>query len=196
MEGTIGGGATNTITSGTRYTTIGGGRRNKITGGSQYSSVPGGYYALADKYGQVVSAAGKFADEGDAQGTIQGVLRRQIEHSDASYYALYPDGSGTFKWNIGSYAAWTFNAKVVGGTQYQTYNWGYELSGVIANRGGTVTMLSATTTALYEDLATFHCRAVADDTNDALQIEVCDAASYGLTVRWVATLRTAEMVWA
>ena len=67
---------------------------------------------------------------------------------------------------------------------------------MIENDGGTTTMLASNVTTLYDtDDTDFDAQAVADDTNDALLVQVKDATSGSDTVRWVARVTTAEVTY-
>jgi hypothetical protein len=54
-------------------------------------------------------------------------------------------------------------------------------------------LLSQSVTTLYKDDADFDARANADNTNDALVIEVQDASSGGDVVKWHGTITTTEV---
>lgn len=91
---------------------------------------------------------------------------------------------------------WTFETKLVGTTQGCTKSFGFLINGVIENDGGTTSLLASNVTTLYDtDDAAFDAQAVADDTNDALDIEVQDTTSGGDTMRWVAITETAEVTY-
>ena len=64
--------------------------------------------------------------------------------------------------------------------------------GVIENVSGTTALVGTLTKiTLGEDAPAWDANAEADNTNDALVIKVSGAAS--TTIRWVATVRTAEV---
>jgi hypothetical protein len=65
-KSTVGGGYQNTASN--FYSTVGGGHNNTSSG--YYSTVPGGFRAAATKYGELCHAAGRFANNGDAQHTV------------------------------------------------------------------------------------------------------------------------------
>lgn len=193
-DSTIGGGNANSIGSGGDYSTIGGGKGNETT--KEYSSIPGGLEAIADKYGQVAAASGRFASDGDAQGTIQMVARAEVAHSDANWHDLFLDGSSA-KMTIGTDTVWTFDILLVGTTQGCVKSFGFHIRGVIKNDGGSTSLLNSTITTEFDgDDTDFDAQVVADDTNDCLTIQVKDSTSGGDTVRWVATVRTAEIKYA
>jgi hypothetical protein len=89
-----------------------------------------------------------------------------------------------------------FNALVVGTTQGCTKSFGYRVEGVVENDGGTTSILGSTVTELYEDDADFDCRALADDPNDLLKIQVVDAGNSSDTVAWTLRIDTAEVTYA
>lgn len=70
---------------------------------------------------------------------------------------------------------------------------GYHIRGVVENVGGTVGFIGTpAVTTLSEEGSAWNVRAVANDTYDALFIQV---QGNGETIRWVATVRTAEVSW-
>jgi len=71
---------------------------------------------------------------------------------------------------------------------------GYRAYGVIENAGGTTAFIGTpTVTTLGEDATGWDVAVEADDNNDALVIKVTGAAA--TTIRWVATVRTAEVAY-
>ncbi len=71
---------------------------------------------------------------------------------------------------------------------------GYRIVGLIENTGGNTAFIGTpTTTVLGEDDASWDVVVIADNTNDALVIQATGGS--GDEVRWVATVRTAEVNW-
>ena len=181
--GFVGGGHYN-FASGT-YTAIAGGNYNSAEG--DYSTVPGGYAARATHYGEMSYASGGFSLRGDAQMSFY-VLRREKTCLSGIWYNLYLDGDSE-RITIPSGRTVTFEALVVGRTQAGE-SAGYIIQGVIENVGGTTTLLASQTTTLGEDDAAWDAKAEADDEEDVLAILVHGNDE---TIRWVATVRTAEV---
>jgi hypothetical protein len=181
---TVGGGESN-IASGGRAT-VGGGKSN--TASDYYATVPGGYQAEASLYGQMAYASGQFAAAGDAQASLY-VLRNAT--SDATETELYLDGTDD-RLTVASGRTMTFDILVVarsdGGASA-----GYRVEGVIENVGGITSFIGTpAVTELGED-ADWTVAVEDDDTYDALVIKVTGAGS--TNIRWVATVRTAEVAW-
>ena len=66
------------------------------------------------------------------------------------------------------------------------------MEGVIYNNGGTTALVGTPTiTVLGEDTAAWDVTISADDTNDALDIQVIGENSK--TIRWVGTIRMAQV---
>lgn len=188
----VGGGYGNAATQG--YATVSGGFLNEAAGAN--SAIPGGYYGLADKYGQICSATGRFTSAGDAQGTIQFVATLSVLHDDADWYELFLNGTtaADARMTIAADTVWTFDTLIVGTTSGCAKSFGFRIEGTIENDGGTTTLLNSTVTTVYDaDDVSFDARASADDANDALLIEVQDADGTGDVVQWCATTRTAEI---
>ncbi len=180
---TIGGGGSNTASG--QSATVGGGVLNTASGYA--ATVPGGYGAHASLYGQMAYASGDFVRPGDAQAALY-VMRNQT-YGSGIWEDLYLDGSSLLL-TIAPTRTLTFDILVVGRSDAGE-SAGYYIWGVAENVGGTTTVWW-TTMSLHEDDAAWDARAAADDTNDALLIQVM---GNGEPIRWVATVRTAEVAW-
>ena len=115
--------------------------RGLNTASAAYSTVPGGLNGKADKYGQIASASGYFAAQGDAQGTIQAVLRATVTHDDTDWHSLYLDGSSA-KLTIAQDTVWTFDVLLVGTTSGCGDSFSYHFDGCVENDGGNVSILA------------------------------------------------------
>lgn len=194
VHATILGGNTNQIGSGgtgANYGIILGGTQHLITG--DYGVVLGGAFALADKHNQIVSSGGRFAARGDSQGTVQMVLRRSVTHSTTNPYELYLDGASA-RMTIPTNTIWTFHVLVVGTNSGNTKRFGYAIQGVVSNNGVTTAILASTVTTVYEDDVNFS--AAANTAPGIFIVEVADSGAAGDTIRWTATVRTAEVTFA
>jgi hypothetical protein len=182
---TIAGGASN-LTS-LPYSTVGGGAGNWAIG--WYSTVPGGAGARAQEHGQMAYASGSFSQVGDAQSSLF-VLRQTT--TDGATNELFLDGSAARMYLSSPGRTWVFDILVT--ARSSTGNSaGYRIQGVIENVAGTVAFVGTpTTTTLGEDVASWHAFVAALDPPGALAIKVMGSA--GQTVRWVASVRTAEVI--
>lgn len=198
----IGGGGSNADSAGT-YTTIAGGRDNvgsanynTISGGRNnttgldYSTVVGGYYGAADKYGQVVSAAGQFAAAGDAQGTIQ-MVARNVTAGGGAATTLWLDGLND-RITIPADSAWTYDILIVGMTQNAGAVHSSRAYGVIYRDNANNTTLASATGVVVEQAAGCTTTVTADDANEALHIQFTDDSAN--VFRAVATIRMAEVM--
>jgi len=164
---------------------IGGGDNNVV--GYTYGTIPGGAQAATDKYGQQAYASGAFANAGDAQASLY-VLRRSITGSATNELFLNGSNERILIWP-GS--TWTFEILVTARSTNGN-SAGYKFEGVIENVSGTTAIVGAVVkTVLAEDVAGWDANASADNTNDALRVNVSGDAT---NIRWVATVRTAEVV--
>ena len=184
---TISGGGGNTIQSNAYGSAISGGVFNTIRTNAQFATVPGGSSAAAASYGQLAYASGSFANPGDAQ-TSTYVLRNVTTTINET--ELFLDGSGQ-RLTIPAGRTWTFDILVVArSTTGQSA--GYQLRGVIENVSGTTAFVGSTSQTVFgEDVPAWDTGPIADDVNDALGIRVVGSA--GVTIRWVATVRTVEV---
>jgi hypothetical protein len=182
---TVAGGWGNVITTTGAFATIGGGMSNTASGSR--ATVPGGEDAQASHYGEFAFASGAFSVGGDAQTSLY-VLRRQTTNANTTELML--DNSSS-RITIASGRTVSFDVLVVARST-TGLSAGYHMYGVIENVSGTTALVGTLTKiTLGEDAPAWDANAEADNTNDALVIKVSGAAS--TTIRWVATVRTAEV---
>lgn len=116
---------------------------------------------------------------------------RTVTHSDASWYELFLDGSSA-QLLIPSDTAWVYDILIVGGTAGMAKSFYFRIEGGVENDGGTTTLKPASPTVTTIDDAddtSFDARVSADDTNDALAIEVQDSGGASDVVDWRAAIR-------
>jgi len=183
-DGAIAGGLSNLIDANGSGGSIGGGSENQVT--AVGGTVPGGFGGKASRYGQLAYGSGYFTSAGDAQASLY-VLRKTTTTS--SQAELFLDGSSQ-RMTIPSGSSWTFDILIVG--RSSSNSGGYRIVGLIENNGGTTSFVGTpTVTTLGEDVGSWDAIAVADTTNDALTVKV---TGDNTSVRWVATVRTAEVI--
>jgi hypothetical protein len=184
---TISGGIYNTVSGSDG--SIGGGANNVVSGVG--GTVPGGINGNASHYGQMAYSSGGFTAIGDAQTSLY-VARRSTTNGTPT--ELFLDGSSA-RMTIATNATWTFDALVVArGGINGTNSAGYRIVGVIKNNAGNTAFIGTpTVTTLGEDVAAWNATAVADNTNDALVLQV--TGSTNTTVRWVGSVRTTEVAY-
>lgn len=183
---TVGGGGQNTASD--QGSTVSGGALNEASG--IYATVPGGLEAEASLFGQMAYASGKLSSRGDAQMSIY-VLRNTT--SGTTSRELFLNGASS-RLTIASGRALTFDILIVARSSSGS-SAGYTVRGVIENDGGTTQFVGGTpaVTVLGEDVSSWNVTVQADNTNDALVINV--TGSSGASVGWVATVRTAEVAY-
>ncbi len=185
---TVGGGFLNHATG--DYATIGGGHGNTASG--LYATVPGGYFAGATHYGEIAYASGRFFAVGDAQTSLY-VARIERVCTAGTWMDLYLDGNAASAANyltIPLNRTVAFEALVVGRSNAGE-SAGYLIRGVIENVGGTVSMVGTSpVTVIAEDDSVWDVRAVAAFGALFFQVQ-----GNGETIRWVASIRTAEVSW-
>lgn len=167
--------------------TIGGGHGNRIRTG-EYATIPGGREAYALRYGQLAHASGSFASAGDAQtsthvlrGTSTGTAPQELFLDEVSKLLTIPADS-----------TYTFDIHVAGRSQTGA-SAGYKICGVIKNVGGTVSFVGTPVIpVVMEDVASWNVTVTADTANNSLAIQA--SGSLNTPVRWVATVRTTEVV--
>jgi hypothetical protein len=186
----IGGGRENVVSGLSDYCAVVGGRENVC--GNAFANIVGGYGAATRNYGEHAQASGYFAAVGDGQYS-RFVARRSVAFSDTNWKTLYLDGASELM-GIDVDTVWMFDVLLVGTTSGCSKSFGFRIVGVIENDGGTTTILNSSTTTYYDaDDSSFDAQAAADDTNDALLIQVKDTDGGGDTVRFVAVVQVAAV---
>jgi hypothetical protein len=189
----VSGGFDNRIQNGAVNATIGGGGRHRIQAAS--ATIPGGTHAKASSVGQFAYASGRF--DGDEAGQAQTslfVLRQVTTDSTAKELFLdHPHFPPRERMNIPSGAKWSFDILVVGvNASGETAS--FQVKGAIKNVG-TMTKLvgvpSISSLGADTGAATWSVWVEADATHQALVIKVSGGST---TIRWVASVRTVEVV--
>jgi hypothetical protein len=184
---TVSGGQRNTASG--SYSVIGGGRFNTVSG--LYSTVSGGQRALADRRGMRAYGAGQFSTTGDAQ-QVDFMLRNST--TNATPTTLFLNGSSdrlTIPSGKALFATVTVAGIINGGSKAAHYS----RKVAIKNVGGTTSLIGSVITlgTDVEDDAAYDVTITADNTNDALQINVTGKASE--TIRWVAHVQGIEIAY-
>lgn len=188
----IGGGENNTIAPNSPYGTIGGGQRNSINQDLAFGTIPGGQQGRVFNQGQMAYASGAFASVGDAQFSLY-VLRRTL--TTAATNELFLDGdAATQRMKIPVEGTWTFDILVSARTDAGA-SAGYRITGVIRNNAGATSFTGVpAVTVLAEDIGAWNVWVEADNVNDALVIKASAVGTPTAATRWVATVRTTEVV--
>jgi len=138
----------------------------------------------------LVQACSKFAARGDAE-YVRIVGRQSITMSNAWQEILFLDGVDAL-FVIPASTLFVFEGIVAGlddvsvGAANKT---GFKITGAIwRDNANNTTILAESGTQIYAEDVSYDCRCVADDTNEALQVEVTDADNDGAVVRWVVSL--------
>lgn len=162
---------------------------NTASGNYSFSS---GSYSSAYLLSQQSYAAGRFSVNGDAQ-TSKIVCRTDTTHSAATWFPIFIDGAST-QITISASTVWAFRIMIVGTDDAQSKTFSYEIVGNIERDASNNTTLNGSSvTTIYESDSDFDARVIADDTNEALEIQVQDATSGGDKVRWVARVELTEV---
>lgn len=188
--------------SSNNFTFIGGGRNNlaegahsSILGGrantaaAAYSAVVGGYQAAATHYGELAHASGCFTGRGDAQSSSY-VLRRTSTGTTTT--ELFLDPSSSVQLTLAEGRAMTFDVLVTAmadNDQAAAYHY---TGGIKRTAAGTTSLIGSVTEIMaQEDDPAWSVTVDADTFNNALRLQCAGAA--GRSIRWVASVRTAEV---
>jgi hypothetical protein len=181
---TVAGGSQITATG--DYAAVGGGLGNVASGLA--ATVPGGAAAEAALYGQMAHASGAFSAIGDAQGSFY-VLRGETTPGSPTA-ELFLDGSSQRL--IVDNRTMTFDILVVARTAFP-WSAGYTAQGVIEGwGGGAVGLLGSPVIAQLGDQIGGTSFAVSAEYGSLV---LTASGPPDTTVRWVATVRTAEVGW-
>ena len=186
---TVAGGYGN-VASGDYYATVGGGEANIASG--NHATVPGGNSAAATHYGEMAYASGSFAHIGDAQTSIY-VMRGITDTSGT--IELFLDGSGE-RITLPISRTVAFDILITASAEDgDAASW--HIVGLIRRDGfldpeliGTSPSTPALPAISTVGAGAWEVHVDADGENDALRILVSSGESS--TVRWVASVRTAE----
>jgi len=165
----IGGGYDNTIAiaAGVQYSSINCGKSNTVT--SDYSSASG-LEAVADHYGEVAQASGKFSASGDAQFS-KFLLRNQTTDDTAT--ELFLDGSSE-RLTITEGETWFVTVKLIGrqtNGDYTTH--GIHWEGILTrDSAGNATITNSDTIEDFTNDFSWSVAISADTSNQSLKITV------------------------
>jgi hypothetical protein len=189
--GAIFGGASNVVNASGGF--IGGGAENLVAFGAEFS-VAFGKQAVSNHYGGLTFSGSRLSVHGDAQTALLNV-GRTVTHTGANWYELFENNNAaSARILVPTDTLYTFDILVSGATAGLAKSFGFAINGVIKNDGGTTTLLASNVTTLYDtDDVSYDARVTADDTNDALLVEVSDADSSGDVVKWLASVRLASV---
>ena len=164
-----------------------GGNQNEAT--NSYASILSSFQALADRYAMQAHSAGEFAATGDAQ-RARFVLRNKTTTNSA--VELFLNGSSV-RLTIPSGKVLGLTINITGiksdGTAVAHYLRQYALKNV----AGTTSEVYAPVTIGTDNAASTSIALSADDTNDALKVEVTGIAAE--TWRWVAAVDAVEIAY-
>jgi hypothetical protein len=150
-----------------------------------------GYGSTATRHGQESYSAGYFAAAGDAQ-KVSFVVRNKTTNSTPT--TLFLDGSAT-RLTVTSGKVLSFTARITGIKSDGSAVAEFLRRGVIKNVGGTTSLVGSIETigTDIENNASTDIAITADNTNDALQINVTGITAE--TWRWVAVVEGIEIAY-
>jgi hypothetical protein len=116
------------------------------------------------------------------------VYRNVPNHVASTWYSLFTNGSDG-QIVIPADTVWEVDVQVVGLSPGASNFWGYKISALVVNDGGTTTAYGSTTTPTYESDSNYDVRVTADDANDALEVQVQRTGGVNWDVNWKAAIR-------
>ncbi len=118
-------------------------------------------------------------------------VRRNINnHVLNTWFSLFKNGTSS-QLLVAANTVWTVEVLVSGKTQVANlFHWAFHILGVVANHGGTTTVAQTTTTNIFRSDTGYEAQIVADDTNDALEVQVRrTGVGVDWDINWTATVR-------
>jgi hypothetical protein len=167
------------------------GANNTVAGATTNGGVlVAGAHARSRLHGQMVTSGGRFASTGDAQSSTY-----HLRHTttDATATTLFLEGSSA-RLTIPAQSTWSFIARIAAYNSTDNEGAAWVVRGAIRrnNAGGTALLGTLQTDSFADtNMATAAIAVTADDTNEALQINVTGIASK--TIRWHAVVETSEV---
>jgi hypothetical protein len=188
---TIAGGFGNVVHTNANFSSIGGGRGNHIGSGTPFATIPGGREGRAISYGQVAHASGGFAgQEGTAQQSFY-IVRGST--TDTNMAELFLDGASA-RIHVPSGSTWAFDVLVTA-RDAAAGSAGFQIRGMIGyNPAGNLVLLGAPITTPFFGVPAITAQVVPDNVNKAFAVKVTWGVANPNPVRWVATVRTAEVI--
>jgi hypothetical protein len=184
---TIAGGLQNAVEAGASQAFIGGGQFNLVAANADHAEA-GGRFAGASLFGQWARASDRFAATGDGQTSV---FTLYAETGDAAPKKMVLEKQAELPLSVPSGQTMAFDI-LVAARSSTGQSAGYQIRGVIKNVAGAVSLIGApTVTPLGEDVAGWDVAVQANDAVDSLEVVVTGAAA--TTIRWFATVRTAEV---
>jgi hypothetical protein len=175
-----------------------GGAHNWIQ--DQYSVILGSAYVTAYSWNCVYHGYGGFTATEDsnglneARGAIQMLAMQVVTHNNANWHTLYLNGvSASEAMYMSNNGAWMMHVLVVGITQGCGKTLGFEIIGLVENDAGTASVIQQTVRSLDTEDSSFDVRLAVQVVNPFVEVQVMDSDAAGDIVRWVASIRTAEV---
>jgi len=187
----IAGTEANAVLAGAGGASIGGGRDNRILPAASYATIPGGAGARARSYGQLAYASGSFPSGfGEAQAS-DFVLRGTSLGTNVS--ELFLDGAGA-RMLVPTNGVWTFDVLVVASSAGNNLAGGFQALGLIKNDGAVTSLVGTNQSRIPGTPLAWNIEIAGRDVDEehALVVRVKGGAAQNL--RWVATVRAAELI--
>jgi len=166
---------------------------NNDTYGGAVNSIAGGYQsktfnANGWKGSLALASSSHQGSDGSSQSVLYSINNYTTDTTSTTLTSAGEDGStGGIGLPSSSSRAWMFKALVVG-TRATGVSAAYEITGAIKRVGSTTSLIGAVVVTPLEDAgaSTWDATAVADDTNEELDINVTGEAS--VTINWSASV--------
>jgi len=165
-------------------------RSCSVASGVEDATVLGTHGRARNDADVVFAGDGYMGNYGDSQATIKILRRIILSHTDTTWYDLYIDGASSLP-VVASDTLVMGRVQLVGGTSGAANRWAYELTFVLVNDSGAVSLLTTSTTALCESDAAYDAQIVAGTTGFKVQVRRDGGVDYG--IGWVASVLMTEV---
>jgi len=181
----VSGGSTNTASS--DYATVTGGFGNTTNG--SYAQA-GGFYSSAYLYGQNAFATGRFAANGDSQ---KSTLYLRADTTTDTPEVMYINNSASNKLVLPASRTWNFEGKITASTLNSTAAACFTIKGCIRRDNANNTVMTAfnSVTTDLDEIGVGGITMTADDTNEALNINITGKAV--TNIRWSGYITISEL---
>ncbi len=123
------------------------------------------------------------------------VYRNIAVHTDTIWFSLFTDGVAA-QLLVEQDQAWSVKILVIGLTSGAAERWAYEINGMVVNDGGTTTVVSGTPDVISESDVNYDVQLVADDTNDAIEVQVRRNGGSDFDINWRAVVMVVKETYA
>lgn len=151
-----------------------------------------GRHALATHRAEKASSDGMFEVAGDAQRRLIN-MKNEVDHTLTGWYELatWGEAPGVL---VPPHGAFNLRAQIIGMTEDAAQRWAYNLTACISRAAGAPVVDAVAVTALFESDANYDATVII--TGNRASVAVGRTGGTAYTIRWVALVEIAQVIWA